>query len=67
MASKGAVNLTHRLTSESTITTAAREVKNLWPFIVGLGATGYIMLQIGLSCTKEDIENSKFANPNKHH
>ena len=24
-----------------------------WPFIVGLGATGYIMLQIGLSCTSE--------------
>ena len=24
-----------------------------WPFVMGLGVTGYIMLQIGLSCTSK--------------
>ncbi|BDA45175.1 hypothetical protein COCOBI_06-6570 [Coccomyxa sp. Obi] len=66
MASKQAVNLTHHLTSESTLTTVAREMKYLWPFVAGLGVSGYIFLQVGLSVTDEDVKNSKFSNPNKH-
>eukprot|EP00884_Botryococcus_braunii_P009904 jgi/Botrbrau1/18915/Bobra.177_2s0070.1 len=58
----------HAHTTEPLVTTAVGQAKALWPFLVGIGVTGYIFFKVALSVTDEDVKKSKFANPNqKHH
>uniref|UniRef100_A0A061SE66 Uncharacterized protein n=1 Tax=Tetraselmis sp. GSL018 TaxID=582737 RepID=A0A061SE66_9CHLO len=44
-----------------------KQGKVVWPFAVGLGITGYMIVSMTAGLSQEEIKASKFANPSQGH